>query len=148
MPSPPSRSARLCPRSNRASQASAPPPRRPPALLWPGGTAGSHAASLRSYFMEPNLEPVRVVTEGKAAPAAQGRSLTGSGARPVAHGNTPDTHYGPGVSLTSKWLMRPRGRDTGQRGESIRDSVFAAMRSIMAARRWFHADGQGREGQP
>ena len=33
--------------------------------------------------MEPNHELARAVTEGKAAAAAQGLSLTGSGARPV-----------------------------------------------------------------
>jgi hypothetical protein len=85
--------------------------------------------------MEPGPGPAGAVREGKAAPAAQGRSLTRSGA-------------GPGVSLASAWLMRPRAWDLGQRGGSIRDSLFAAMRSIMAARRWFHAVWQAREGQP
>src|SRR4051795_10344452 len=44
--------------------------------------------------------------------------------------------------------MRPWGRDSGQRGGTTRDRRLAATRLIMAARRWFHADWQGRERQP
>src|SRR4051794_6268129 len=50
---------------------------------------------------------------GQSPPAAQGWSLTRSGAMLVAHGNRPDTRHRPGVGLTSTWSTRHRGRDSG-----------------------------------
>src|SRR3954464_7157252 len=63
----------------------------------------------RTYFMEPNREPARAVTKGKAAQAAQGLGPTGSGARPVRASAMPIAGGPPCLAHIVKRLSQREG---------------------------------------